>query len=65
MEINERVRQENLKNKAINRFQKEYAKALKNDTLRQPLSYALWQTWKYFDRLEQPKLTKRESENNE
>ena len=34
---------------AVDRFLKNYDKALKNPIVRNPISYALYHTWRYYD----------------
>ena len=35
--------------RAINWFKGEYEKAVRQDWIRNPVAYALYQTWKHFD----------------
>lgn len=37
---------------AIRRLKKNYEKAIQEDYIRKPMAYALYQTWKHYDRSE-------------
>ena len=40
------------KETAIRKFNEFYDKALKSDYVKKPISWALYQTWKWFDEIE-------------
>lgn len=41
--------------RAIERLRAEYERARKNPTVRKPLAYALYHTWRYYDAKEREK----------
>ena len=43
------------KETAIRKFNEFYDKALKSDYVEKPISWALYQTWKWFDKVEADK----------
>ena len=47
---------------AITHFKKEYEKALSLGFVQKPISYALYQTWKYYDVYETPRKIKKQNE---
>lgn len=51
--------------KAIKMLAEEYRKALSQVSVRKPMAYALYQTWRYFDQHEKSRLTERSEEDGE
>lgn len=56
------TRSEQKYQKAIQMLTEEYRKAQANVYVTKPLSYALYQVWKYFDKNEKSRLAERSGE---
>ena len=54
------TRSEHKYQKAIKMIAEEYRKAQAIVFVRKPMSYALYQVWKWFDENERPRITERE-----
>lgn len=48
--------------KAVKMVTEEYRKALSQVSVRKPMSYALYQVWRYFDQHEKSRLAERSEE---
>lgn len=54
------TRSEQKYQKSIKMLMEEYKKAQAYVFVRQPMAYALYQVWKWFDENEKPRFTKKE-----